>query len=472
MILRLYNKEKEYTFEVIDLNDGSNLFYHFNIPTKEIEDGKYNLELIDNGTVVYEDIIVIGQFKNQTIQYNRGENIYISSPLIAQTEDVTVEITATETVVYPTDGYDAMTSVVIDATPVYENGYNTGNEIGYNTGKQEGEEIGYNSGYTDGSEQGYINGYNNGVAHQKSLLETITISANGTYTKENGYNEIVVDVPDLNGDYNTGYNEGYNNGYNEGLENGIENLPTLDITENGEYNTPNKGVNVNVLPKVNVGEIGLKFGNSKMSEISDIFDFTGLEDGSFLFNNCSNLIKTPDLSVCNFRGKFDKCFQGAKLLENISWFDSSEITSFYSAFDSCTNLKTIPELNTSNVTEFIMCFYSCTNLISLPILNCSKATNMSNFFSYNFNNVGGNNLTDVGGFIGLKCKWSDGGGLNKCPNLTYQSCINILNGLYDFTGNGETPTSSQGILQVHQNFIDLVGDEISIATNKGWQILA
>ena len=61
---------------------------------------------------------------------------------------------------------------------------------------------------------------------------------------------------------------------------------------------------------------------------------------------------------------------------------------------------------------------------------------------------------------------------DKTPNLTYESCINILNGLYDFTGNGETPASNQGKLKVHSNFLTTVGDEISIGTNKGWTITA
>ena len=45
-------------------------------------------------------------------------------------------------------------------------------------------------------------------------------------------------------------------------------------------------------------------------------------------------------------------------------------------------------------------------------------------------------LTDVGGWENLSCDWNDNYGLRACPNLTYQSCINILNGLYDFVGNG------------------------------------
>ena len=79
-------------------------------------------------------------------------------------------------------------------------------------------------------------------------------------------------------------------------------------------------------------------------------------------------------------------------------------------------------------------------------------------------------LTDFGGLIGLKCRLIGDYNFIKTPNLTYQSCINILNGLYDFTGNGETPTSNQGQLRVHPNFLTTVGDEVSIGVQKGWSI--
>ena len=80
-------------------------------------------------------------------------------------------------------------------------------------------------------------------------------------------------------------------------------------------------------------------------------------------------------------------------------------------------------------------------------------------------------LTDVGGWENLKCNWNDDCGLASCPNLTKESCLNILNGLYDFTGNGETPNSNQGQLKVHPNFLATVGDKISIGIDKGWTIV-
>lgn len=81
-------------------------------------------------------------------------------------------------------------------------------------------------------------------------------------------------------------------------------------------------------------------------------------------------------------------------------------------------------------------------------------------------------VTYHSGFPNCKYSTNDNNYYVKFPNLTYESCISILNNLYDFTGNGVTPSSSQGKLKVHSNFLSLVGDEISIGTNKGWTITA
>ena len=556
-------------------------------------------------------------------------------------EDKTVEINEVETTILPSSGYNGMSSLQIDAQPVYDNGYTIG--------KDEGLE----EGYQEGLERGYQNGFDNGIIEQKNLLTNITITENGTYSREDGYNEITVDVPDLNGSYDEGYDEGkedglsegYNKGYNEGLEYASENaneiaaanaidlvatdfgtyytkysdniqypqvtgvytngekfydystgkyyydtglqtsentkieiwfynygiykynvyyfktdnlgyysfvlrydyktnnyvasiglnnisftlevgwhnivmsfadglivdgekvgdfnsnilnikqlliggaidgntpiltigmikiddtiiIPTADglknittnelLSKNSEAvvykyinNTPtilpNLIKTVNVQPKIDVAEIGLKFGNSTLTEIPSYFDFSNTTDMSYMFNGCGFLQTIPELNTSN--------------VTNMSYM-----------FADCNSLQTIPELNTRKVANMEYMFYSFNGnqtLVSLPKIYCDSCTSLYKFFAYG-NSYLINNLTDVGGWINLKCNWN-GYGINCVPNLTYQSCINILNGLYDFTGNGETPTSSQGQLKVHSNFLTTVGDEISIGTNKGWTITA
>ena len=93
-----------------------------------------------------------------------------------------------------------------------------------------------NGSYNEGYEQGKTDGAN----EQKSKLESISIIENGTYNKEDGYNHIEVNVPDLNGSYNEGYSQGHTEGYNEGKTDGVNEqkskLETIEITQNGTYN--------------------------------------------------------------------------------------------------------------------------------------------------------------------------------------------------------------------------------------------
>lgn len=224
----------------------------------------------------------------------------------------------------------------------------------------------------------------------------------------------------------------------------------LEVVQDGGYNfTENiikygegelfKTINVDVPPKVNIAKSNIKFGYSTFTEVPEWADFDGITDFSNMFYYCSKLTTIPEI-------------------------DTSNVTDMSYMFYYCSNLQTIPQIDTSNVTTMYRMFQNCGNLTALPEFDVSKVTDINNYFR-----LSGGNLTDVGGWKNLKIDWNDNYGLKNCPYLTYQSCINILNGLYDFVGNGESTTRT---LKVHQNFLDMVGDEISIATNKGWTIMA
>jgi surface protein len=159
-----------------------------------------------------------------------------------------------------------------------------------------------------------------------------------------------------------------------------------------------------------------------------------------------------------------------KLILVGSDWDTGKVTTMNSMFSNCTNLTEVDLSNwdTGKVTTMDSMFNYCTKLKRVSSINCSGISTKNYYPIYNYSEL--SDLTDVGGFVGMKMSWDNTYGLVKCPNLTYESCINILNGLYDFTGNNQTPTSSQGKLKVHQNFLTLVGDEINIGTNKGWTI--
>ena len=310
---------------------------------------------------------------------------------------------------------------------------------------------------------------------------------------------------------------------------GFQNVNTgelIEVVQNGGYTfTENaikygegelyKTVNVNVISKTNVQKTGLRFGYSIFTEVPEWADFEGIRDMRYMFASCPNLQTIPLINTSNvidMSDMFNSCpslqtipqldtsnvrdmnnmFSHCGVLQTIPLINTSNVIDMSDMFNSCPNLQTIPPINTSNVTDMSGMFSYCHNLQAIPQFDTSKVTNMLNIFSScrkltsipalnaqslnmpSYYSIFGYeelpNITDFGGFLNLKCSLTDDGNLKKLPNLTYESCINILNGLYDFTGNGETPNSEQGQLKVHQNFLDKVGDKISIGTSRGWTI--
>ena len=427
------------------------------------------------------------------------------------------------------DGYNHIEVNVPDLNGSYDVGYGQGKTDGVNEQKSKLETINITQNGTYTKEDGYnqidVNvpdlngsydeGKTDGINEQKSKLARIEITENGTYTKEDGYNHIEVNVPDLNGSYDVGYGQGKTDGVNEQKSK----LVSINITQNGTY-TKEDGynqieVNVNAIPKINIQKAGINFALSTFTEVPEWADFEGITNMENMFYVCENLQTIPLIDASNVTNMREMCYRCSNL-QTIQLINTSNVTNMASMFDGCSNLQTIPQLNTSNVTNMMDMFDGCSNLQTIPQLDTSNVTNMRNMFygcakltsipQLNTSNVINMdtmfqgcrsltsipalnaqslnevsyygifgyselpNLTDFGGFLNLKCSLTDDGNLKRLPNLTYQSCINILNGLYDFVGNGETPSSSQGQLKVHQNFLDKVGNEISIGTNKGWTI--
>lgn len=133
---------------------------------------------------------------------------------------------------------------------------------GYTEGFNDGHNNGYNSGYSEGYDNGRIDGYINGENDQKSRLTAIEITENGNYTSEDGYSEVTVSV-DLETPYNNGYSDGlsvgdtqgYDRGHKDGMDEQKSKLTTITITENGPY-TKEDGYNqviVNVQGDPNAG---------------------------------------------------------------------------------------------------------------------------------------------------------------------------------------------------------------------------
>ena len=246
------------------------------------------------------------------------------------------------------------------------------------------------------------------------------------------------------------------------------------------YDNLFKEINVDV--PIILGNTKIKLTNSQFTKIPKVKS-DGLTDMKEMFKGCtkcadvSNLAHLDTKYVTTMDGCFYSFGTGIMDMSPLSNWNTSNVTTFSSMFMSTSCIEDcsfMANWDTSNVKAFNSWFYYSNGQYHkvryIPVIKADSATNLSMIFSNDTQPT--TSLEYFGGFQNMKCNWNDNRGLSATPNLTYESCISILNCLYDFTGNGLTPTSSQGNLKVHQNFLDLVGEEISIGTNKGWTITA
>ena len=182
-----------------------------------------------------------------------------------------------------------------------------------------------------------------------------------------------------------------------------------------------------------------------------------------MFYHCSSLLTIPQLNTSKVTNMYNMFYNCDKLI-TIPQLDTSNVTNMSSMFSDCGNLITIPQLNTSNVTNISYMFRGCSRLVSVPLLDCGKVTSTYNILnpSYYGDHI---YLTDMGGFKNLKVDLD----IQKAPNLTVQSLMNVINNLYDFRANGDSTTTRT--LQIGTtNLNKLTDDQKAVATNKGWSL--
>lgn len=229
-------------------------------------------------------------------------------------------------------------------------------------------------------------------------------------------------------------------------------------------------------------------------------DFTGRTNLNMCFFQCYSLAYVEKITGTENVTIMSNLFDGCKNLRfvDLSNMDTSKNTTFHSIFSYCENLQSVDVSNwdTRNVTTLYQTFYSCKSLTELNLSNwdtrnvitvyscfqsCDKLSSldisgwdMSNVQNINYfiGNYGDFKvLTDFKFGKNLKINWTGYGSPYRLPNLTVESLLSIIDGLYDFTGNGETPTSSQGTCQFGTtNLNKLTDEQKAVAVNKGWTL--
>ena len=271
-------------------------------------------------------------------------------------------------------------------------------------------------------------------------------------------------------------------------ENGHQEFHAIDFDLDGfstfgiDVNVPTSGGGT----KIDVAELGLKFSRSTFSTVPDIFDFTNVNSMWYMFSDCINLTTIPQLDTSRVNN-MSQMFNGCKKLQSIPLLNTSNVNNMIGMFDGCESLTTIPQMDTSNVTNMCSMFYSCKSLTTIPQLDTSKVSSMLSMFrecdalesiplldcgkvtdasplinpSYYGDHI---YLTDMGGFKNIKVSFD----IQRAPNLTVQSLMNVINNLYDFVGNGSTTTKTLTLGTTNLN--KLTDEQKAVATNKGWTL--
>lgn len=235
-----------------------------------------------------------------------------------------------------------------------------------------------------------------------------------------------------------------------------------------------KQVNVKIPFKAYDVETGLNlsFQYSNMTAIPDYINFEGKTNWWSCFEQCKKLqdiTALRNIKLNNAEYMFNYCNLLTDLSVADTW-DFSDCTNMIYMLNSTgiVDLSVSSQWGTSKVTNMAY-LLGASNLQTVGTLDC---TSLSDSFSSSPMYFCSTKLKNLGGFLNIKASLEyTYASPARCPDLTKESYINIFNGLYDFTANGETPNSNQGKIKLHSNaYTFLTDDEIAICTNKGWTV--
>ena len=471
-----YNKDDGYNKIVVEVDTATDDGSYDEGYAAGIEDQKSKLESItitENGTYDKEDGYNSVNVAIDTQSYfERGYNIGVEDGIDEQKSKLE-SITITENGTYnKDDGYNKV-DVNIDTQSYYDDGYNNG----------------YSEGDNNGYERGYDEGVDNGIQEQKSKLESITIKSNGTYNKDDGYNEIVVEVeggseitkPKVGNGFKFACDGPNDYQYFKDIDFGLYDWSMVyDLTEFfGGFASEDKSVGLvasdfdNFIENFN-GEIWCNssmFKNTTIKELPNFGDLTKkCIDMSYMLSESSGLVDAANIQYWDLSNVkyLDHLFYGCEELTSIPVFDTSNIRYMQGLFGGCKKLTSIPQLDTSSIWSIEDMFKDCFSLTSIPLLDCQNVQSAYTIFGYS--NI--NTLTDLGGFKDLgkypKIYGTNQIFLDKAPNLTHESLMNVIINLYDRRSAGYDNVEIKfGVDHLNK----LNDEEKAIAVNKGWILL-
>ena len=222
-------------------------------------------------------------------------------------------------------------------------------------------------------------------------------------------------------------------------------------------------------------------------DTSNVTNFTNmLRETSIVYTPYYNTSKATTIS---------SMFNACQYLRtsDLSRYDVSNVTDIGGLFANCKNITSVnlSGWDVSNVMSANMLFYNCNNLRSVDLSGWQnkKINNVSQMFNecgfltdldlsgFDFSNVGSSTYSHRMFYLCSKLRNLKFGKNFKAKldvsytDLNTESFMSVFNGLYDFTGNGETPTAYQGVITIYTQHLANMTDEMkAIPISKGWTI--
>ena len=335
----------------------------------------------------------------------------------------------------------------------------------------------------------------------ESIVKTITVNGEYDITSSKDYDaisdvKVIVNVtPDPKDTFATiGYNEetagGFLNQFIDDLELSKRILDEWNSTGSSSIDISKWKNDAVYFPAIDLTmkPTNMRFGFDEWLKLQVVppLDFTGRTSMFRLFYNCSSLKNIENItgteSVTNMEYMFYRCesltsvpyfdtknvrsmlgmFLSCTSLTSVPQLDTSSVTSMYQTFGYCNSLTSVPQMDTKNVNTMMFMLNGCTSLTSIPLLDCSSITDTYSPFGYGDLKK----LTDLGGFKDLKISWSSNF-LDRVPNATVESLMNVINNLYDLTANG---LKGQTLKFGTTNLNKLTDEQKAVATAKGWTL--
>lgn len=399
--------QKDWHFENVEDKASLHDYYKFLVDYSSVDDGEFNYQIISNEEVMDTGLLRIGigqasvrgyDTPNEIIQYD----MYGEPTERYQHKSISATSNGTYNVL-PDDGYAALSEVDIYVNVPCESG------ASYESGYTDGFSDGFDAGYTSGSTDGYTSGKTDGAAEQKAKLVATAITANGTYSRPDGYSSVSVNVAQT-GHTDAEMAEAYASGKTDGAAEQKAKLVATAVTQNGTYSRPDGYSSISV----NVPQTGASNADLIANLQGDYFlipeGTTHLRD--YAFNKtCFSSITIPSSvsAIGDYALANNSCLTGITIPDSVVSFGN-----FAFASDFSLGSLAIPDSVTGMGT---WCFYNCSGMTSVTL-----GSGLTYLSDYAFDNCGGlTGITIHSGItsIGDKCFL----GANALQHITFESLV-------------------------------------------------